>query len=412
MFPLLRTLHVVSRRHESTHPTVMMSVRGERGKRCSATVAGQSWVATAFGQTCFGHPYLAAFGQTEFGQYHIWPKFTGRIWPSLFDRIWPIFVDRIWPDRIWPIFCFGEGPQGWGPNGVGAEGGPEGWGPNPEKVGGQTQKKWGPEGWGPEGWGPEGWGPEGWSPEGWSPDWWGPEGWGPRRVGAQTQKKWGPEGWGPEGWSPEGWRPKISRFFFPLPPQNLFFSSLSGGLLVEFWWCLKRRGAQMCTFGVLGLSCASPGGPVWWGRRGFTRQPESPNVHISGSRFSKTPTKFHERTPRERKKNESCGGRREKKSEIWAVQGKGLPAEGVRVRGPEHTHHTHKQQPPTTTNNHQQAPTGTNRHQQAPTGTNRHQQAPTGTNRHQQEQTTTKTTSNNNNNRKFGQNTGQMRSTL
>ena len=34
----------------------------------------------------------------------------------------------------------------------------------------------------------------------------------------------------------------------------------------------------MCTFGVLGLSCASPGGPVWWGRRGFTRQPKSPNV--------------------------------------------------------------------------------------------------------------------------------------
>ena len=33
------------------------------------------------------------------------------------------------------------------------------------------------------------------------------------------------------------------RAFFPLPPQNSFFSSLSGGLLVEFWWCLKRRGA-------------------------------------------------------------------------------------------------------------------------------------------------------------------------
>ena len=30
---------------------------------------------TAFGQTWFGHPYLAAFGQTEFGQYHIWPIF-------------------------------------------------------------------------------------------------------------------------------------------------------------------------------------------------------------------------------------------------------------------------------------------------------------------------------------------------
>ena len=33
-------------------------------------------------------------------------------------------------------------------------------------------------------------------------------------------------------------RPKF-RSFFPLPPQNSFFSSLSGGL-VEFWWCLKR----------------------------------------------------------------------------------------------------------------------------------------------------------------------------
>ena len=73
--------------------------------------------------------------------------------------------------------------------------------------------------------------------------------------------------------------PKISLFFFPSPRRKIrsFLLSL-GGRLVEFWWCLKRRGAQMCTFGVLRLSCASPGGPVWWGRRGFTRQPESPNV--------------------------------------------------------------------------------------------------------------------------------------
>ena len=59
----------------------------------------------------------------------------------------------------------------------------------------------------------------------------------------------------------ERWGPKISRFFFPVPPQNSFFSSLSGGLLVEFWWCLKRRCAQMCTFGVLGLSCEAPAAP-------------------------------------------------------------------------------------------------------------------------------------------------------
>ena len=47
----------------------------------------------------------------------------------------------------------------------------------------------------------------------------------------------------------KGGRPRrvggpISRLFFLLPSEfSLFFSlSLSGCLLVEFWWCLKRRG--------------------------------------------------------------------------------------------------------------------------------------------------------------------------
>ena len=40
--------------------------------------------------------------------------------------------------------------------------------------------------------------------------------------------------------------PKIS-LFFP-SPQNSFFSSLSEGLFVEFWWCFP----QMCTFGLSG----------------------------------------------------------------------------------------------------------------------------------------------------------------
>ena len=60
--------------------------------------------------------------------------------------------------------------------------------------------------------------------------------------------------------APKGGGPKISRFFFPSSRRN-FLSSLSWGPLVEFWWCLKHRGPEMCTFGVLGLSCASPGGP-------------------------------------------------------------------------------------------------------------------------------------------------------
>ena len=94
-----------------------------------------------------------------------------------------------------------------------------------------------------ERWGFQGWGPEGWGPK-------------PRKSGA-------PKGGAPKGGAPKGGGPKISRFFFPLPPQNSFFSPLSGLFAGNFEWCLKRRCVQMCAFGVLWLSCASPDGPVW-----------------------------------------------------------------------------------------------------------------------------------------------------
>ena len=59
---------------------------------------------------------------------------------------------------------------------------------------------------------------------------------------------------GPQGWGTEGWGPKF-RAVFSLS-RTIFFLSSLGGLLVEFWWCLKRQVPQMCTFGVLGLSCS------------------------------------------------------------------------------------------------------------------------------------------------------------
>ena len=62
--------------------------------------------------------------------------------------------------------------------------------------------------------------------------------------------------------APKGGHPRVGhrpiRAFFPFPPQFSFFLPSLGGLLVEFWWCLKRRGPLMCTFGVLGLSCGTP----------------------------------------------------------------------------------------------------------------------------------------------------------
>ena len=60
-------------------------------------------------------------------------------------------------------------------------------------------------------------------------------------------------------------RPNFRSFFSLLPPQFSFFFLSLGVLAWNFG--VKRRGPEMCTFGVLGLSCASPGGPVWWGRR-------------------------------------------------------------------------------------------------------------------------------------------------
>ena len=89
----------------------------------------------------------------------------------------------------------------------------------------------------------EGCRPKGGAPKG------GPE---PRKGGAP--KGGAPKGRAPKGGAPKGGGPKISRFFFPFPATISLFLCLSGCLLVEFWWCLKRRSPSMCACGVLGLS--------------------------------------------------------------------------------------------------------------------------------------------------------------
>ena len=141
-------------------------------------------------------PTLAKKKMTDFGQ-----KKNDRLWPTLIDRLWPkIGVADFGPNRLRPILLFG-----WGPEGCRAEG------------------------WGPEGWGPEGWAPKGRAPKGRAPD---PRKMGPRRVG--PRRVGGPK----------------FRVFFPSSRHHF---ALLVSLLVESWWCLKRRDAQMCAFGVLGL---------------------------------------------------------------------------------------------------------------------------------------------------------------
>ena len=86
----------------------------------------------------------------------------------------------------------------------------------------------------------------------------------PRKSGAPkggAPKGGAPKGGAPKGGAPKGGGPKILRFFFPPPATIFFLLSLSWGPFVEFWWCLKRRGPEMCTFGVLGLSCEALAAP-------------------------------------------------------------------------------------------------------------------------------------------------------
>ena len=88
---------------------------------------------------------------------------------------------------------------------------------------------------------------------------------------------------------PFPWTAQNFTLFYPLPPQNSFLSSLSGCLLVEFWWCLKCRGPEMCTFGL------------------------SKRAHLSAPALQ-TPPKFHEKTPREGRKERILWRERGKKA--------------------------------------------------------------------------------------------------
>ena len=70
------------------------------------------------------------------------------------------------------------------------------------------------------------------------------------RWGKRGDIKGGPEGWAPKGGSPKGGDRKKFAIFSFSPPQLSFFLPSLGGLLVEFWWCLKRGGSKMFMFGL------------------------------------------------------------------------------------------------------------------------------------------------------------------
>ena len=113
--------------------------------------------------------------------------------------------------------------------------------------------------------------------------------------------------------------PKIS-LFFP-SSRHKFSFSLSWGPLVEFCWCLKRRGPEMCTFGLSG--CRVKSAPP--DRAGVSHDsPRNPNVHISGPRrFKHHQTSTKGPQERERRKKIVAGGGK-KRAKFWAPHPSGL----------------------------------------------------------------------------------------
>ena len=186
--------------------------------------------------------------------------------------------------------------------------------------------------------GPEGWGPQGGSPnlekvgpgrvgprKGGAPEGWGPEGWGPGRVGA--------------GGAPKGGGPKISRFFFLLPPPCSFFF-LSLGIFSCLFFSLRVSSRVFFPLSVgssrgILVVFEAPGRSnvrVWSSMVGGTRTFERPGLQ----KHHQHSTRRH---PEREEKNEFCGGRGKKKSDILGgpgggrsrgrvVQGKGGPGEG------------------------------------------------------------------------------------
>ena len=118
-----------------------------------------------------------------------------------------------------------------------------------------------------------------------------------------------------------GGRPKISLSFFSSPVPFSLFLSLSVCLLVEFWWCLKRWGDQMCTFGVLWLSCETPAALGPPGFHMTTRELQTCKFESPGA--SKTPPKFNEKTARERDKKSENGAGKGKKERHFGRSGGG-----------------------------------------------------------------------------------------
>ena len=156
----------------------------------------------------------------------------------------------------------------------------------------------------------------------------------------------GPKGGAPKGGALKGGAPKEGlkfRAFCSLSRRNfLSFFSLSGVLSWNFGGVIEGLDPQMCTFGVLGLSCEAPAAPK---PPGFHTTARDPNQNSM------------KRPPREEERMEIVAGEGKKRAKFWAVRrrvsgggGRGVWRRGSQGKRPnlgrthenfEHTPHRH-----------------------------------------------------------------------
>ena len=118
---------------------------------------------------------------------------------------------------------------------------------------------------------------------------WGVCRWGVCRWGVCSRCSWVRPRFGRSPRPPSADRPKFRTF--SSRHNFLSFFSLLGGPFVEFWWCLKRWGPEVCTFGVLGLSREAPAAPDWpnsrWTKSSMT--PGTPSSPLLPPLLTKSP---------------------------------------------------------------------------------------------------------------------------
>ena len=122
--------------------------------------------------------------------------------------------------------------------------------------------------------------------------------------------------------------------FLPFPATVSLFLCLSGCLLVEFWWCLKRRGLKCARFGLSGCR-VKPRRPHQTGPPGLAHDsPRTPNVHISDPCASNTTKIQREDTQRDTERAKWWREREEKTRNFGPPTLRGPTLRGPTLRSP------------------------------------------------------------------------------